>query len=141
MVSQPSTRGAHNDPCRWFHPDPELARIEKWRKEMQELYLKDQDAAIELEKEYSDKKEKEKAKSGPPPPPASLVEWQDLPAGIGALKSVELIGICSHRSTPAAPLPPCWSLCPSPKVPDAAVLYRGTVREGWRLRVAGTKYR
>ena len=81
---------------RWFHPDPELARQEKRRREIQELYLKDPTAAEELEKRFVDEKEQQKAPNRPVVPPASLVEWRELPSGIGALKTVELIGADLH---------------------------------------------
>ena len=105
-------------------------------------YLKDQDAAQELEKEFMDEKDREKPQDGSATPPASLVhtpytvygldtytvhiriftrvrygdthtfdvhifarkcnvlfeqvDWQELPSGIGALKTVELIeGLCA----------------------------------------------
>ena len=81
---------------RWFYPDPELARREKRHKEIQELCLKDQDAAYELEQKFAEEKEQDKAKDTPAPPPASLIDWQELPSGIGALKTVELIGMSAY---------------------------------------------
>ena len=88
---------------RWFHPDPELARREKRRKEIQELFLKDQDAAREEEEKLmKEKDEMEKAQEGPAPPPASLMEWKELPSVIGALKTVELIGTFSRSIFPSA---------------------------------------
>ena len=84
---------------RWFHPDPELARREKRRKEIQELYLKDQEAAHEEEKKFMEEKDQEKPKDRPTPPPATRIEWQELPSGIGALKTVELIGADTIVST------------------------------------------
>ena len=94
---------------RWFHPDPELARREKRRKEIQELFLKDQDAAREEEEKLmKEKDEMEKAHEGPAPPPASLMEWKELPSGIGALKTVELIGTFSRSIFPLRVLPSCY---------------------------------
>jgi hypothetical protein len=83
--------------CRWFHPDPELARREKRRKEIQELYLKDQDAAHKELEKFIEENDQEKTKHGPPSPPATRVQWRELPSGIGALKTVELIGADTRR--------------------------------------------
>lgn len=67
--------------------------------------MKDQDAAHDLEQKFVEEKEQDKPKDGPAPPPASLIDWQELPSGIGALKTVELIGMALHRVLAAAWLP------------------------------------
>ena len=92
--------------------------------------MKDQDAAHEEEMKFFEENDEEKTKDAPPPRPATRVEWRELPSGIGALKTVELIGVDTRRFDTCV----CASVLRFSKFLWILLqLCRGPVREGWRL--------